>query len=259
MSHPDSADLSNQLAALRERVARLEAEKANVARKRRWGLVAVFIGLVATGTALAADGNCPNALPFCFAPDTPAQASHVNTNFAQLHEWLVAKVGSPTAAGITTSSVAATGTISGTRANFAQCGANQCLSGNNVAGNFHIDTNTPTGGTYLNWFSGSGGVVFGAGNTTEVGRIDGRGFVAGGKRSPSLIVTNNCSAGTCTGSCPTGTVVKLAFGFHGQNTTTGSGPWACGSGFQWLGGCAGNSSCTVTTGCGSSGIFLECW
>lgn len=258
MSPFDPADLSIQLDALRERVAQLEAEKTTAARKRRWGLFVGVAILVGTGTALAADGNCPNALPFCFAPDTPAQASQVNHNFAQLHEWLVAKVGAPATAGIATSSVAATGTISATRGTFS-CGSNQCVSGNNVAGNFHLDTSSAGGATYVNWFSGSSGVVFGVGSQSETGRIDTRGFVAGGRRSPSVIATNNCAAASCTATCPSGTVVKMAFGFHGQNTTSGSGAWVCGGGFQWLGSCVGNSSCSVSTACGSSGVFLECW
>lgn len=255
----DPAALTAQLDTLRDRVARLEAEKASRTVKRKWVIVIATLVVVATGSALAADGNCPNALPFCFAPDSPAQAAQVNHNFSQLQEWLVAKVGLPTSAGITTSSVAATGTISGTRANFSVCGPNQCLSGSNASGNFHIDTNTPAGATYLNYFSGTAGVVFGAGTSTEVARIDGRGFVAAGRRSPSVLVTNNCTAGTCVASCPAGTVAKLAFGLHGLSTSGNSGDWLCGGGFQWLGTCLGGSTCVVTTGCGTSGVFLECW
>ena len=255
----DPADLTSQLNTLRERVARLEAEKAARGGKRKWVIVTAVI-VVATGTALAADGNCPNALPFCFAPDSPAQAAQVNHNFSQLQEWLVAKVGLPSSAGITTSSVSATGTVTGTRANFSPCGTNQCLSGNNAAGNFHIDTNTPGGATYLNYFSGTAGTVFGAGTSTEVGRIDTRGFVAAGRRSPSVIVTNNCTMANCSASCPTGTVVKLAFGFHGFGASSGvSGDWSCGGGFQWLGACLGGNACTVSTACVRSGVFLECW
>lgn len=255
----DPAALTAQLDTLRERVARLEAEKSSRKVKRRWVLAGAALIVIATGSALAADGACPNALPFCFAPDTPAQASQVNHNFSQLQEWLVAKVGLPTTAGITTSSVAATGTISGTRANFSPCGASQCLSGTNPSGNFHIDTSTPGGATYLNYFSGTSGVVFGAGTATEVGRIDTRGFVAGGRRSPSAIATNNCATSSCSATCPSGTVIKMAMGFHGLNVTTNSGTWACGSGFQWLGSCLGGTSCTINTGCASSGLFLECW
>jgi len=259
MKNFDPADLVAQLDTLRDRVAQLEAEKASRTVKRKWVIVAAALVVIATGSALAADGNCPNALPFCFAPDSPAQAAQVNHNFSQLQEWLVAKVGLPTSAGITTSSVAATGTISGTRANFSLCGGQQCLSGNNAGGNFHIDTNTPAGGTYLNYFSGTLGTVFGAGTSTEVARIDTRGFVAGGRRSPSVVVTNNCATASCAASCPSGTVIKMAFGLHGLSTTGTSGPWACGTGFGWAGSCVGNTGCTIASGCSNSGVFLECW
>ncbi|MDP3503657.1 MAG: hypothetical protein Q8S33_25200 [Myxococcales bacterium] len=253
----DPAELASQLNTLRERVARLEAEKT--ARRSKRSVIVAAVIVVATGTALAADGNCPNGLPFCFAPDAPAEAAQVNHNFSQLREWLVAKVGLPTSAGITTSSVSATGTLSGTRANFSPCGANQCLSGNNAAGNFHIDTNTPGGATYLNYFSGTQGTVFGAGTSTEVGRIDTRGFVAGGRRTPSTVVSTNCATANCSATCPSGTVIKMAFGLHGLSVNGTSGAWLCGGGLQWAGSCIGNSSCSIVTGCGNSGLYLECW
>lgn len=86
-------DLASQLLDLRARLATLEAERARLRRGLKYagtvGLLAVFLGTVAS----AADGACPNGLPFCFAADTPALASEVNTNFAQLKEWLEAKVG----------------------------------------------------------------------------------------------------------------------------------------------------------------------
>lgn len=60
-----------------------------------WGLsfTALIASLVLARTALAADGNCPNGLPFCFAGNTPAVASQINHDLAQLKEWLEAKVG----------------------------------------------------------------------------------------------------------------------------------------------------------------------
>lgn len=51
------------------------------------------LGALAVSTAVAADGTCPNGLPFCFSADQPAVAAEVNNNFAQLREWLEAKVG----------------------------------------------------------------------------------------------------------------------------------------------------------------------
>ncbi len=86
-------DLTSQLIDLRARLATLEAERARLRRALKYagsvGLLAALVGTVAS----AADGACPNGLPFCFASDTPASASEVNTNFAQLKEWVEAKVG----------------------------------------------------------------------------------------------------------------------------------------------------------------------
>lgn len=88
-----STDLSSQLAELRSRLAVLEADRARLRRRLQYagsvGLLALLIGTAAS----AANGACPNGLPFCFAADTPASAEEVNTNFAQLKEWLEGKVG----------------------------------------------------------------------------------------------------------------------------------------------------------------------
>jgi hypothetical protein len=64
---------------------------------------AVHVHAAAT-VAGAANGNCPNGLPYCFAPDTPALASNVNWNFAQLKEWLEQKVGTSGTAAVTMTS-----------------------------------------------------------------------------------------------------------------------------------------------------------
>lgn len=52
-------------------------------------MLAALVGTAAS----AADGACPNGLPFCFLASKPAVASEVNQNFAQLKEWLESKVG----------------------------------------------------------------------------------------------------------------------------------------------------------------------
>ncbi len=70
---------------------------------------------VATGTAFAANQTCPNGLPFCFAPDSPALAGQVNMNFMQLKEWVETKVGPVSTGGVSSGTVtAATVTASGT-------------------------------------------------------------------------------------------------------------------------------------------------
>jgi hypothetical protein len=73
--------------------------------------VAIVVGVA--GVVSAANGNCPNGLPFCFSPDNPALAGEVNHNFMQLKEWIEAKVGAVGASGVTASTVSA-GTINAT-------------------------------------------------------------------------------------------------------------------------------------------------
>ncbi len=89
--------------SLVERIEQLEAQLALLSgtakrKPRRWlrggALVAGLSVLLGVSGVLAADGACPNGLPFCFGAGTPARASEINQNFAQLREWLEAKTGS---------------------------------------------------------------------------------------------------------------------------------------------------------------------
>jgi hypothetical protein len=92
---PSVEALLAELEQVKSRLADLEARTAPPAVRRtaRGGLVlAACVGLLG-GVAAAASGACPNGLPFCFAGDTPALASQVNHNFAQLKEWVEQKVG----------------------------------------------------------------------------------------------------------------------------------------------------------------------
>ncbi|MDP2272890.1 MAG: hypothetical protein Q8N23_27080 [Archangium sp.] len=88
-----STDLSEELAELRARLASLEAERTASRGRVRWAGAAVVIAALIGTAASAANGACPNGLPFCFNSNTPALASEVNTNFSQLKEWLESKVG----------------------------------------------------------------------------------------------------------------------------------------------------------------------
>lgn len=83
-----------ELAHLEARIATLEAERAASHRRTRRGLIAVVV-VAAFGSVgvFAADGNCPNGLPFCFTSGSPALAGQLNHNFAQLKEWLERKTG----------------------------------------------------------------------------------------------------------------------------------------------------------------------
>lgn len=93
---------------LQQRLSAVERELQSGKRARRTGVVVVAALIaVAAPLAWAADGNCPNGLPFCFAQDTPARATEVNHNFAQLKEWLEAKVGSTASSTITAGSISA--------------------------------------------------------------------------------------------------------------------------------------------------------
>lgn len=109
-------DLVRQLDALTSQVAALQRERRTSRRARRLALLAAAVVATLAGlSALAANGSCPNGMPVCFVPDSPALADEVNLNFAQLKEWLEAKVGGVGAAGITTTSLTAT-TLSATNA-----------------------------------------------------------------------------------------------------------------------------------------------
>ena len=256
MNHQDpQSQLLKELDALRLRVTELETKQApsparSLRRRSLLGFSLAGLFAVGVGTAFAATGACPNGYPFCFASNTPATAAEVNHNFAQIKEWVETKTGSVSSAQVTTSKL--------NTADIALNGGK--MTGTNSAGNFHIDS--ANSGLYLNWFSGSGGVVIGDGSQNQIARFDTIGNLAirlVNGRQPAYTVTKACGSANCTADCGTG-VVKMAWGFHGANVTNNiGGDYVCGSARQWLGSCIGNTSCTVTTGCGSSSLFLECW
>jgi hypothetical protein len=89
---------SSLLTRIEQLEARLELLQGRTQHKRKrlfraGALVAGLSMLLGVSGVLAADGACPNGLPFCFGPGTPARAGEINTNFAQLLEWLEAKTG----------------------------------------------------------------------------------------------------------------------------------------------------------------------
>lgn len=91
-----------ELALVKRRLCDLELKNAAASPRstRRWVGLGLLAGLVGS-VALAANGNCPNGMPFCFAPDSPALASDINMNFAQLKEWLEQKVGTTGTSSVT--------------------------------------------------------------------------------------------------------------------------------------------------------------
>lgn len=99
--------MTDELNALERRIEQLEAQ----ARRRRVrASLIVVIGALVGASAFAANGSCPNGLPFCFEADAPAKASEVNHDFAQLKEWLETKVGVVGTPAISVTGLTVTGT-----------------------------------------------------------------------------------------------------------------------------------------------------
>ena len=73
------------------------------------------------------------------------------------------------------------------------------------------------------------------------------------------VVGANCDAPNCEASCLPGSSILLAYGFHGRTYDSG-GPVSskCGEAVEWLGGCIGLESCSISTKCTSSAMYLIC-
>ncbi len=140
-----------EVADLARRLADVEAQLAAAGRaRRRWLLGTAFVLVVSASVAFAADGQCPNGLPFCFASDTPARASEINHNFAQLKEWLETKVGAVSSGTITATSITTTGITATT------------LS---VSGNSTLNTQTVNGAATFASATVNGNLTLGATGT----------------------------------------------------------------------------------------------
>ena len=88
---PDESQLTTRLARLEAELAAV-GKTAQLRRRFAFGAIGVLAFAATIGSALAANGNCPNGLPFCFSANQPAIAAEVNQNFAQLKEWLEANL-----------------------------------------------------------------------------------------------------------------------------------------------------------------------
>lgn len=152
-------ELREELTQMKARLAAIEAERHRARRKAGGGLLVATLVALAAGTVSAANGNCPNGLPFCFTPDSPALAGEVNHNFMQLKEWLETKVGAVSAAGVTASAVSA-GSINATT--LLSGAALQVPSGNQGTQLLWNSVTFSVGQTELinNKGLGSGGFVF---------------------------------------------------------------------------------------------------
>ncbi len=206
-----------ELQSLRARLEILEsAVRQRPSRRPRFAAAAVLVAIVVgvAGVVSAANGNCPNGMPFCFSPDTPAEAAQVNHNFSQLKEWLESKVGPVTAPAISSSTgISSTGrittsgglTVTGggvTVTNTDVALTNSRLIGTNAMGNFYIDT---TGNAlYLNWFSGNG-VTFGNGAQGQTARIDNAG---------NMSLAGGMTVGNTGGNVPFGCIIRRATGAY---------------------------------------------
>jgi hypothetical protein len=206
-----------ELQSLRARLEILEsAVRQRPSRRPRFAAAAVLVAIVVgvAGVVSAANGNCPNGMPFCFSPDTPAEAAQVNHNFSQLKEWLESKVGPVTAPAISSSTgISSTGRIT-TSGGLSVTGGgvsvsntditltNGRLIGTNTVGNFYIDT---TGNAlFLNWFSGNG-VTFGNGAMGQAARVDNAG---------NMSVAGGMTVGNVGGNVPFSCIVRSATGTY---------------------------------------------
>jgi hypothetical protein len=129
------------------------AEEMAPRRSRRRALVGaavVLAVLVVVGlysAVRAADGKCPNRLPFCFNSKDPARAADVNQNFSQVLEWLEQKVGP----------VGTTGVV--VDGNLSVKGTNVVVAGNLSAKGLEITDGYAlrnTGDTWLRLTKGAG-------------------------------------------------------------------------------------------------------
>ncbi len=257
-------DLSQELEALRTRITELERARAAPKSRRRFRLIAAALavtGAVVAGTASAANGACPNGLPFCFQENTPALASEVNHNFSQVKEWMETKAGPVgTSAVVTPRLVVLDG---GTLV------VPNGLMGAGSGGNFVIES--PAGPMFLNYGSrnqvainslpgGAAAAVFNNNGGLDLNdHVVSRTSIPPGRRAPSSVITGYNNGNSSAATCPSGTVVKMAFGFHGMPHTSRSETFVCGQAISWLGGCIGQTSCTMTSGCATTGVWIECW
>lgn len=259
MSHGDIQALTARLQNLEDQLLRARRQRRNlIALALAGGVLTWAAGALSAPGAPLACGH--DSLLYCFGAGQPALASEINSNFETVADGVDAA---------TASAAAKLPLAGGTMTGQITTSASTAIQGGNAQGNLHIDAESSgaDGQMYLNWFEGKG-VVIGRGNSTgsiaNFNSSTGKATI-GGKRVPSEVVIARCSTVSgCTATCPSGTVVKLAWGFHGMSAQANSGSaWACGQAYQWMGTCIGNSSCTINTGCdaanGGSSMWIECW
>lgn len=203
MTAPSSSDVQAQLDELRREVAELRRRRRGLAR---WVAVTVLVAGVAWASTRT-DGL------WVFDPDSPALASEVNDNFAQLRTWLRNKVGTDLNSG----NVAIPGNLSvGGSVSFGTLSVGT-LAVTGSVGNLPVNGNLSVSGTTTL------GVQQKDCPNNGVCTCDGGRMLLGGGVQ--------CASGSVSGSFPLYQAVSLPFG--------GSIP-----GQSWLGACTGTVQTT---------------
>jgi hypothetical protein len=262
------ADVTRQLemVGLARALAQREVRTAKRQLGRRMVALAAVVAVTSTvwvNRTAWAQTVCAQTLPAplkTFCPNDPALASQINGNFQQVVSWVEAKTGPIASANVTAGSLTATSLT-----------ANQKIRGKAQVATqgFELDWNRSgvVGETdFVNFpDQGTGGFRFYNGGT-QVASISSVGDLAvtsvNGRR-PAYVSANACSGAnsSCTANCSPG-VVKQGWGFHGGNGTNSNisiNPWSCGNAYTWMGSCIGQTSCTISTLCPTSSIWVECW
>lgn len=285
----------NEMEELRQRVALLEQQLQQRTSRRRSVVVMLAGGLIALvgGTAAAANGACPNGMPFCFGADSPAIASEVNNNFAQLKEWLEVKTGAATGgtvgsgtinnAGVTTTALNANSMAGGTLRLQQGTTSNSTAAAGTVlfvSGNL-ADGTTNTGGIEFRHDNLSQGIGFGFntiyatgnavdqhlqlkpkgnGNVNVLGSlsVSSNLSVSGTLGGATMVMNGAGGANFVSASCPGGKRIIWATGWTNDSNTpcaTSDRQNRCAIP-TILTGCGGQVSCSYNgsgNGCGNPG------
>jgi hypothetical protein len=196
-----AARSADDLSELRSRLAALEQKERDSDRQRRRRRItaaacALGVALTAGTVAMAAPGDCPNGMPFCFAPDSPASAAQVNENFAHVRGLNAAWASRGTSINLNTGprSVVTSVTVpagsyvvSGKLYGFAPAGANLLCSLTDPAGTGFDTTNSHPSNNYAS-VSLLGTVTLATGGSISI-QCQTQGSVAYTLYSVALVVT----------------------------------------------------------------------
>jgi hypothetical protein len=262
-------------ASIRHAINSQQWELPRKSGRKRVRVAAIIGALLILGTAAAVAGpadiiQCTdNDYFFCFSPNTPAKASEVNHNFAQMADWVEKAVG-PIDAPALDSTVAGTTTVNGSLAAESADVAGTLSAGSAMIGN--------SGGTALTLFNdadiagvdliqGYNDLRFAGSSATsndmviaDNGDVTIRTnlTVSGAVIGPVTVLGEAAGLATATATCPANKRVVFAIGYVNDFNN------ACNSLIRQtrctsdtiLTACSGQSSCAYTggaNGCGSPG------